>query len=131
MAASRYLNILYVGTLPPHPGGSAISGAVLVEGFARAGHRIRALAPITTETLASRDRFADSHPEIPLTRFLVSHFETSPDVPPRAEDQQRQGAALRLELSGMLNADRPDVILMGRESFAWHVPDVALAAEIT
>jgi glycosyltransferase involved in cell wall biosynthesis len=102
----------------------------LVEGFAAAGHRVRALATTTPETQALPDAFAESHPAIPVTRFLVSFFEISPDKPRPAEEHEREGAALRRALSGMLEAERPDVILMGRETFAWHVPDMALAARI-
>jgi len=40
----RPLNILYVGTLPPHPGGSAISGYQLLGCLARLGHAVRSLA---------------------------------------------------------------------------------------
>jgi hypothetical protein len=32
------LNILSVASLPPHPGGSAVSCALLLSGFADAGH---------------------------------------------------------------------------------------------
>lgn len=124
------LNILYVGTLPPHPGGSAVSGAVLIEAFASVGHRVRALATMTAETKGNRDAFAESHPGVPVSRFLVSHFDTSPLTPPSAAELGREGEALRAALDEMLSAERPDVILMGRESFAWHVPDVAVAARI-
>jgi glycosyltransferase involved in cell wall biosynthesis len=126
----RGLNILYVGTLPPHPGGSAISGAVLIEAFASAGHHVRALATMTAETRGTRDVFAESHPDVPVSRFQVSHFEISPFTPPPEDELRREGEALRAALEEMLSAERPDVILMGRESFAWHVPDVAIAAKI-
>lgn len=48
----KSLNILYIGTFPPHPGGSAISGSRLLIGFAKLDHKTRALAPITTKALA-------------------------------------------------------------------------------
>ena len=41
----RPLDILYVGTLPPHPGGSAILAGQVLEGFVGAGHTVRAISP--------------------------------------------------------------------------------------
>ncbi len=128
------MNILYVGTLPPHPGGTAIVGYQLLEGLARRGHRIRAIAPVTRETVVAADRFAAAHPEIHATRVPVSYFEISPDFP--AADQYRKtegeaiGAAWRRALSETGPDAVPDVVIIGRETFAWHVPDLARAARI-
>lgn len=130
MSPTQPLKILYVGTLPPHPGGSAISGALLVEGFAAAGHEVRALAPITAETLEACDTFPAIHPRIRVSRFLVPYFDSAPDKPPPGDYREREGAALRPMLSEAIDDQRPDVILMGRESFAWHVPDSASMAKV-
>lgn len=128
------MNILYVGTLPPHPGGTAIVGYQLLEGLARRGHRIRAIAPATRETVAAADRFADAHPEVHVTRFPVSYFEISPGLP--AADQYRRaegeeiGAAWRRARSEAGSDAVFNVVIVGRESFAWHVPDLARAAGV-
>jgi glycosyltransferase involved in cell wall biosynthesis len=124
------MRILYAGTLPPHPGGSAISGAVLVEGFVAAGHEVRALAPITPAALPGGAVYAASHPGIRISRFSVPYFETAPDIPPEQEYRDQEGAALKPVLAGILAAERPDVILAGRETFAWHVADPAQEAGI-
>ncbi len=126
----KRLGILYVGTLPPHPGGSAISGSQLILEFARLGHKVRALAPITAEALRSGDRFAVSHPEIGVTRFRVPYFETSPDSPLPAEYQTLENEQIRESLPDLIGNERPDVIMIGRESFAWHVPDIARACSV-
>src|SRR5262245_24757719 len=65
------LDILYVGTLPPHPGGSAVWGAQLLPAFAEGGHAVRALSPATTAQLAGGDPFAARQPKIAVTRFIV------------------------------------------------------------
>ena len=39
----RPLDILYVGTLPPHPGGSAILAGQVLEGLAAAWNTVRAI----------------------------------------------------------------------------------------
>lgn len=121
------LSILYVGTLPPHPGGSAISASQLVLGFATLGHKVRALAPATAEALRSGDGFAAGHPEIEITRFRVPYFETSPDRPPPAEYRQLEREQIQERLPVLIAKERPDVVLIGRESFAWNVPDIAKA----
>ena len=42
-AGQPELDVVYVGTLPPHPGGSAISGFQIIAGLARNGIRVRAV----------------------------------------------------------------------------------------
>ncbi len=121
----RPLSILYAGTLPPHPGGTAIVGEQLLTGFARRGHRVRAVAPITAEALRAGDRFAGLHPEILTLRFVVPYFEVSPNHPAPAEYRRAEATSVRQALHALVPAERPDVIVIGRESFAWHVPGVA------
>lgn len=117
------LNVLYVGTLPPHPGGSAISGAQLVVGLARRGHRVRALAPIALEGFRHMDGFAARHRKIPVTRFPVPFFLTATNrgISDEYLDAEARGIAERLP--GLIAAERPDVVFVGREALAFHVPD--------
>jgi glycosyltransferase involved in cell wall biosynthesis len=124
-------NLLYVGLLPPHragsvlsSGGSALSCSQLLVALARAGVSIRALAPITPET-EGPDVFAREHPEIAVTRFLVPSFEFVAYAPPPEEYRKIEGEALREKLSALIAEERPDVLMLGRETFAWHVPEVA------
>lgn len=119
--------ILYVGTLPPHPGGSAIVGAHLVCGLARLGHAVRGLAPFTAEARRRGDRFAKANPAVAVNRSLVPYFESAPNNPASLDYRRREGRLVREKLHDMIGAWRPDVLVIGRETFAWHVPDVAAA----
>ena len=77
----RPLDLLYVGLLPPHPGGSAISAGQILTGLARRGHTVRAVAPITTDAARDGDAFAARRPELEITRFTVPYFYVSPQIP--------------------------------------------------
>lgn len=126
----RQLSIIYVGTLPPHPGGSALSGSQIIIGLSKLGHRIRALAPITADSLGAGDRFAAGCPQIGVTRFLLPFYETSPDVPVPDDYRKQENRAIQERLRSLIADERPDAILLGRESFVWHVPDIARARSI-
>ena len=130
MIAARRLNIIYVGTLPPHPGGSAIVGAQLVNGLAARGHRICALAPMTEDALAQGDQFATSQPMLAVHRFIVPYFESAPNTPAAAGYRTAEGEQVRAHLARLIAAERPAVVIIGRETFAWHVPDLTCAARI-
>lgn len=119
------MNILYVGTLPPHPGGTAIVAYQLLDRLARRGHHIDAIAPATPETTAASDRFAAAHPEIHVTRFSIPYFESSPDLPAADQYRRTEGEAIRTAWHRTLAETRPAVVIVGRETFAWHVPDLA------
>jgi glycosyltransferase involved in cell wall biosynthesis len=124
----RALDILFAGTLPPHPGGSAIANGNLLAGCARMGHRVRALAPMVSAGDESPgDAFAAAHPEIVVTRYAMPWFEMSPDVPAPESFREREGENIREGLGALIALRRPDVIIAGRETFLWHVPDVARA----
>jgi glycosyltransferase involved in cell wall biosynthesis len=122
-----HLNILYLGMLPPHPGGSAISGAMLIARFARLGHRVRAVAPLASGAARLPDAFAARHPEIEVTRYTVPHFLTAPFAPGLEPYLRRERDEILRWLPGLLERERPDLLFAGREPFAALVTEVAEA----
>ena len=72
------LDLLYVGTLPPHEGGSARVAAQLLPLWADAGHRVRALGP-WPENRPGPDAFALSAPRVGLTRYGIPFLTSSRD----------------------------------------------------
>ena len=114
-----------MGTLPPHPGGSAISCAELLGGIAKLGNSIRSLSPITPDKLQSGDRFATEHPELEVTRFEVPQFDTGLPIPTPAWYRALERSQIEDNISRLVAYRRPDVIFIGRESFVWDVPSLA------
>jgi len=112
------VRLLYVGTLPPHQGGSALVAAQVLRGLARR-FEIDAVAPITE---ATDDEFAALNPDIAVRRFTLPYLDTSPDSPPAEDYRARERECIERLIA---SAPRPDVILIGRESFASHVVDLA------
>jgi glycosyltransferase involved in cell wall biosynthesis len=123
-------SILYVGTLPPHNGGSAMVGYQLLVGLARIGHRIRAIAPITPAALEAGDDFVRRYPEIAVTRFVVPFFNSSPDLPMPQDYLDCEDGALREAFRRAIAIKRPDLVIIGRESFAQSIPELASSADI-
>jgi len=122
---SKPLDILYVGTLPPHPGGSAISAAQLLGAFSNRGHKVRALSPITKTQSAEGDSFATQQQGISVKRFTVPSAYTTAYRPADAGYCRTESESIGRLLPAMVTEQRPDILLIGRESFAWHVPDIA------
>lgn len=119
------MKILAVSTLPPHRGGSAVSSGLLLAGFAAAGHAVRALSPIAAEAAGGPDPFAAAHPEIAVTRFRVPFDDVAPNLPGTDGYRQAERERICTLLPALIERDRPDVLFMGRETFAWDVPDIA------
>lgn len=117
------MKIAYAGTLPPHPGGSAMVGIALLDGLARRGHQISAIAPITAEALERGDPLAGA--PFAVTRYLVPYFESAPNHPSSETFRAREGQSVASNLAPILQAARPDLVVAGRETFAWHVPALA------
>lgn len=99
-------------------------------GLARHGHTIHAAAPTTEEKLKSGDKFAEDHPEINLERIIVPYFATSPDFLSPKKYRKTEGRQIREILTAKISGEKPDVMIIGRESFAWYVPDISLANSI-
>ncbi len=114
--------LLYVGTLPPHQGGSALVAAQVLPGLAARGYGMDAVAPITE---AAGDDFAALNPEIAVRRFTVPYLDTSPDTPPSEDYRRLERESIERLVTSSIEAERPDAIVIGRESFAPHVVDLA------
>jgi glycosyltransferase involved in cell wall biosynthesis len=127
---SEKLDILYAGTLPPHNGGTAIVGYQLLAGLARRGHTIRAIAPITSETLAAGDEFSRRHAEIGIRRYLIPYFNSSPDQPMSCEFQDAETSVIVRAFETAISERRPDLLIIGRETFAWRLPELAVGENI-
>jgi glycosyltransferase involved in cell wall biosynthesis len=119
------MRILYVGTLPPQPGGAALSCAESLVGLAGRGHAVSAVTPITTEAEPQSRAWGAAHSELAVTRFPVPYFSTD-QLHPEPEDY-RSSVASHLErlLARAIAESRPDVVLVGRETFIWAAPDIA------
>lgn len=115
------MRILYLGTLPPHPGGTAFVGPEILRGLAAKGHKVVAVAPITAAALAGVDTFSAGNRNLEVRRYLVPFFDI---VPGLSRDEYLQGERDRLSriLPEIFARLRPDVVVIGRESFAWHLP---------
>jgi len=112
------LRLLHVGTLPPHHGGSAHASARILTGLAGLGHEIEAIAPITESDLQGGDRFAQKSSWLRLTRYVVPHFYTSPDIPASPEYRELEREWIIELVARSLERQVPDVLIAGRESFA-------------
>jgi glycosyltransferase involved in cell wall biosynthesis len=119
--AADQLDILFIGTLSPHPGGSSIVSEYLLRGLVGLGHRVRALAPITDWAREQRDGLIFQHQEIAVTWYRVPHFSSSKssgstDVEYLAAEREAVGAMF----PRLLAERKPDVVIVGRESIAWN-----------
>jgi glycosyltransferase involved in cell wall biosynthesis len=120
----RAPDLLYVGTFPPHPGGSAVTGQLILRGLAARGWRIRVLSPIAAAE-ADPDRFQRAAPDLELTRFPLPYPEVSPDIPQPEDYRRLERQQVEQLLTRLIRERRPDLVLAGRESFAWYVPEIA------
>ena len=102
------LDVLFVGALPPHPGGSAISAGQILTGLAGRGHVIRGVAPMTEDAARDGDAFAARHPALRIARFAIPYFNVSPMNPIPEEDWSREEREVERLLTGLLRERRPD-----------------------
>ena len=119
------MRILWIGPLPPHPGGSAISLSEIVSEVTKAGHQIRAIAPITKVTKGSGERFAAAHPALEIKRYLIPEYDVAPYSQNRNELVQAEGAALQTLFPAAERGFRPELVVVGRESVSEYIASLA------
>lgn len=121
------MRVIYVGPLPPQLGGAPTTSWLLLKQLSLTGWRIRAVGPSTAETMAECQALSREHPEIAFHRYQIASFPEDPSqTRPDAErlDEEQQIAALVDRLAA---AERPDLILAGREVECRAIPAVATA----
>jgi glycosyltransferase involved in cell wall biosynthesis len=121
------MRILYVGTLPPHPGGAAISCAQILAGLMARGHSVAAIAPVTPTTVEGARAFAVAHPALDVTRYPVAYSDHESAAVLTGDYRDAVSEQLRTRVQQAIVASRPDVMLVGKETFAWTAPEVARA----
>lgn len=121
------MRILYVGTLPPHPGGAAISCTQILAGLAARGHSVTAVAPVTPETLEGATTFDRGHPAWTVIRYTVQLYDHGSAAIQAGEYRDAVNDQLRRAVSGAIVDSNPDVMLTGKETFAWTAPGIARA----
>ena len=107
-------------------------GSQLLAALTQRGHRIRALAP-TTSSGSSCEDAVNSNFEV--TFFTVEGFDSYANrpyfgQPGPAEYRLKEGEQIRQKLLRIVTEDRPDIILIGREAYVWHVPEVSKSFKI-
>ncbi|MCP4330905.1 MAG: glycosyltransferase family 4 protein [Alphaproteobacteria bacterium] len=113
------LDIAFVGTLPPCQTGASIVCLQLLDGFARCGHRVRALAPITPEFETAGAAIQDTHTAINLRWFPMPSYEPFPNRPPPLPFRLEERRQIESHFGQLLRDERPDVVIIGRETYAW------------
>ncbi|HEX5002392.1 MAG TPA: glycosyltransferase family 4 protein [Bacteroidia bacterium] len=116
------MNILYIGTLHPHPGGSAISGSQIVTHLAKRDHKVFAIAPITDTDAANLSHFNSLIPKTTIFRYTVPYYNTSTHSQFSHEYSNKERNSILSILPSVLIKCDPDIIMLGRETFIWDIP---------
>jgi glycosyltransferase involved in cell wall biosynthesis len=124
------MNILYIGPLIPHPGGTAITCSQLLAEMARQGHRIRALSAITEAAYRNGDPMRDVSPGVDVTRYLTPFFEIDPGRPRDPAVYDDEARVFHRYVEAIEPDARPDVILAGRESISFKLPSLAAKLDV-
>jgi glycosyltransferase involved in cell wall biosynthesis len=125
------LNLLYVGTLPPHRGGSAIVASYLLPALLQAGHRVRALAPLPANADGAVADAEFKYPELSITWFPVPSHSNSFSLGSTHNNYRRaEHEAIARSLPRLITRESPHVLILGRESVAWHAVAAAQQAGI-
>jgi glycosyltransferase involved in cell wall biosynthesis len=102
----------------------------LVAELFRLGHRVRGVAPSSDGILPSSDPFMREHPEIEIARYKVPYYQITPYSDLSDEFRAAEGQQIRELFEVLVDQESPDIVIVGRESFAWHVPELARSFSI-
>jgi glycosyltransferase involved in cell wall biosynthesis len=110
--------ILYVGTFPPHPGGSSVAAGYLLRVLHESGYPLSVVTPSSAETAGRAELVRRDFPDIELVEVPATRPQISPwDV--RLDDPERlaQSAIMQAAVAPAADRHRPDLVFAGREEF--------------
>ncbi len=121
------MRILWVGPIPPHPGGSAISLSEIVSEVAKAPNQTQVIAPITEETKPAAERLDAAQPALQIKRYLMPEYDLTPYSQNRQQLVQAERVALQTLFPAAVRSFRPELVVAGRESLSRCVVPLARA----
>src|SRR5688500_878357 len=95
-------------------------GAELLAALAGRGVSVRALAPITP---GEEDPYVGG--DLTVERFPMPAYDIGSDAGSAEAVRALEGEGIGATLPAMIAAERPDVVVAGRETYAWHVTGIA------
>lgn len=107
--------VLFIGLLPPHPGGAAMWTGGLLPRLAERGHEIVAIGPGLDGVAYDDDALARAG--IAVERYPIPYFDTDPFANTDGDFYETQWRGLRALVSDHLNAGWADVLLAGTMTF--------------
>jgi len=120
--------ILFVGTFPPHPGGSGVVNGYLLKGLHDLGYPLSLVTPSSPETAGRAELVRHVYPGTALAEVPATHAVTTPWAT-RWDDPARLAQVSRMQEICVREADRfdPEIIFVGREIYLesvlpWAVP---------
>ena len=112
------MNIIYIGTIFPHPGGSAISGAQIVEFLGKRGHRVIAISPIAEFDYVNRDHYDGLLKNVNVHRYTVPYYNTSAHEKFSEDYLRSEFEKIEKIYNDVTSYCEADIVLFGRETFA-------------
>lgn len=119
------MRLLFVGVIPPHPGGAAVSLGQLLPRFVEAGCAVDAVAPITEQAEADGDWYAAQNPKLNILRFSAPTWQYAGKQDAPAGLLQRERTQVDELVARHVQHAKPDLIISGRESFGPHIVELA------
>lgn len=106
------MNLLLLSVYPPHAGGSAHSSRELAKGLRQLGHRVTYLAPY-------KQPIKTDIPPVPGLTWVQTNFPSGLEITSEAQ------TTIDAKLSELYCQAGPfDAVILGRESFVWHLPTI-------
>lgn len=120
--------VLYLGVLPPHPGGAAMWAGGLIPRLSARGHEIAAIAPIPEGVAHDDSRLGEAG--VVVQRYGVPYFDTDPFANTDRAFYERQTRDLLDRASPLIRSGWAEAVLIGHETFIPSIPDLARRAGI-
>ncbi|MCP4330272.1 MAG: glycosyltransferase family 4 protein [Alphaproteobacteria bacterium] len=129
-ASGRRFDLVYVGPLRPALGGTQVVCTALLSRLARHGHRVRTISARSTDFVRKPIQ-SGLHPDVESVWFEMSHIdiflgyqsEANPFGLDREAYVRTQSQHIRDVLGAMISERRPDLVVIGRESFLHGIPE--------
>lgn len=112
------MKLIYIGTIYPHPGGSAISGSQIINQLAKRGFDITAISPLSEEDWLKINYYNSLVENVKIERYLVPYYNTSTHDTYSEDYVQEETNKIKLLFDRICTLNKPDIVFLGRETFS-------------
>ena len=107
-----------------------MAAQTLLLGLCERGWNVRCIAPTCHDVEEESQRFDRRYPQLNVRRYRLDALEIATDAAAVGNHRREEKEKVQALLHQSIGSRRPDLVMAGRETFAWYVQEVSRSNQL-